>query len=154
MTILENIITGAINRSKNLGEAHVAAERIAHDMGLNRRVNEPALGLTLWETKVLEFSRALATQPALLLIDEPMAGLNSEEADHLGEMIKGIAASGVTIVVIEHNVHSLLRIVDYMIGLDDGKRVAEGLPQEVVNNPQIIKAYLGSRWKEEHHAGS
>ena len=154
MTILENIITGAINRSKNLGEARVAAEKIASDMGLNRRVHEPALGLTLWETKVLEFSRALATQPALLLIDEPMAGLNSEEADYLGEMIKGIAASGVTIVIIEHNIHSLLKIVDYMVGLDNGQRVAEGLPERVVNDPQIINAYLGSRWKEEHHAGS
>jgi ABC-type branched-subunit amino acid transport system ATPase component/ABC-type branched-subunit amino acid transport system permease subunit len=154
MTILENIMIGAMNKSKNLGEARITAEKIAHNMGLYHRLYEPALGLTLWETKILEFSRALATQPTLFLIDEPMAGLNTEEADRLGEIIKGIAASGVTVIVIEHNIHSLLKIVDWMIGLENGEPVTEGLPEKVINDPRIIEAYLGARWKEVQHAGT
>jgi branched-chain amino acid transport system ATP-binding protein len=86
----------------------------------------------------------------LLLVDEPMAGLNPEEAVQIGKLIKAIARSGVTVLVIEHVVHNLVKIADRMVGLDGGLIVAEGTPAEVTSNAHIIEAYLGSKWRERH----
>jgi len=150
MTVLENIMIGAFNRQGDVSKAGAISEDIAHQMGLMSRAHDQAVGLTMWETKILEFSRALATEPKLLLVDEPMAGLNPEESNRIGEMIKGIAQSGITVIVIEHVVQSLVKIADWMIGLDEGKKVAEGLPQEVISNPHMIEAYLGTKWRRRH----
>jgi len=153
MTVLENIMIGAFNKCGNVSEAFATAEKTAQQMGLSTRAYDQAVGLTALETKILEFSRALATQPKLLLVDEPMAGLNPEETDRVGKIIRSIANSGITIIVIEHVVQSLVKIADWMIGLDNGRKVAEGLPQEVISNPHIIEAYLGAKWRARH-AGS
>jgi ABC-type branched-subunit amino acid transport system ATPase component/ABC-type branched-subunit amino acid transport system permease subunit len=150
MTVLENIMIGTFNRQGDVGKARAISEDIAQQMGLMSRADDQAVGLTMWETKILEFSRALATEPKLLLVDEPMAGLNPEESNRIGEMIKVIAKSGITVIVIEHVVQSLVKIADWMIGLDDGKKVAEGLPQEVISNPHMIEAYLGTKWRQRH----
>jgi ABC-type branched-subunit amino acid transport system ATPase component/ABC-type branched-subunit amino acid transport system permease subunit len=150
MTVLENIMIGAFNRWGNVSRAYAEAEKVAQQVGLSNRAYDRAVGLTMWETKILEFSRALATRPRLLLVDEPMAGLNPEEANRIGEIITVIGNSGITVIVIEHVVHSLVKIADWMIGLDDGKKVTEGLPQEVISNPHIIEAYLGAKWRERH----
>lgn len=150
MTILENIMIGAFNRGDSITKAHVIAEKVAKEMGLSSRAYDVAIGLTIWETKILELSRALATQPKLLLVDEPMAGLNPEETNRIGEVIKAIAKSGITVVVIEHVVQSLVKIADWMVGLDDGRKVAEGTPKEVTSDPHIIEAYLGAKWRERH----
>jgi branched-chain amino acid transport system permease protein len=150
MTVLENIMIGAFNRWGNVGKAQAIAEDIAKQMGLTSRAHDQAVGLTLWENKILEFSRALATEPKLLLVDEPMAGLNPGESNRIGEIIKVIAQSGITVIVIEHVVQSLIKIADRMVGLDHGRKVAEGTPQEVISNPHIIEAYLGAKWRERH----
>jgi len=150
MTILENILIGAFAKEGNVTKAHSIAERIAKQIGLSNRAYDQAVGLSIWETKILELSRALATQPKLLLIDEPMAGLNPEEANQIGEIIKAIAKSGITVIVIEHVVQSLVKIADRMVGLDEGRRVAEGTPEEVTSNPHIIEAYLGAKWRERY----
>jgi branched-chain amino acid transport system ATP-binding protein len=152
MTVLENIMIGAFNRWSNVAKAHAIAEDIAKQMGLSSRAHDQAVGLTMWENKILEFSRALATQPKLLLVDEPMAGLNPEESNRIGEIIKVIAQSGITVIVIEHVVQSLIKIADWMVGLDHGRKVAEGTPQEVISDPHIIEAYLGAKWRERHAA--
>jgi ABC-type branched-subunit amino acid transport system ATPase component/ABC-type branched-subunit amino acid transport system permease subunit len=150
MTVLENIMIGAFNRWGNIDKAYAEAEKIAQQTGFSSRAYGQAVGLTIWETKMLEFSRALATEPKLLLVDEPMAGLNPEESNRIGEMIKVIAKGGVTVIVIEHVVQSLVRIADWMIGLDNGRKVAEGAPQQVISDPHIIEAYLGAKWRKRH----
>jgi len=150
MTVLENIMIGAFNRNRSIFKAQAEAEKIAREMGLAGRLHDRATGLTLWETKILEFSRALATRPKLLLVDEPMAGLNPEEANRIGEIITSIGKIGITVIVIEHVVHSLVKIADWMVGLEYGRKVAEGPPEKVISDPHIIEAYLGARWKERH----
>jgi branched-chain amino acid transport system permease protein len=150
MTVLENVMIGAFNRGGDVARARAIAEDIAQQMGLSSRAHDQAVGLTMWETKILEFSRALATRPKLLLVDEPMAGLNPEESNRIGEIIRVIVKSGITVIVIEHVVQSLVRIADWMIGLDHGRKVAEGTPQQVISDPHIIEAYLGAKWRERH----
>jgi branched-chain amino acid transport system permease protein len=150
MTVLENLMIGAFNRGGDVARARAIAEEIAQQMGLSSRANDQAVGLTMWETKILEFSRALATQPKLLLVDEPMAGLNPEESNRIGEIIRVIIKNGITVIVIEHVVQSLIKIADWMVGLDNGRKVAEGTPQQVISNPHIIEAYLGAKWRERH----
>ena len=150
MTVLENIMVGAFANEGNVAKAHSLAEEVAARVGLASRANDYAIGLSAWETKMVEFARALATQPKLLLVDEPMAGLNPEETDRIGLILKAIAKTGVTVIVIEHVVQTLVKITDRMVGLDQGQKVAEGTPQEVTSNPHMIEAYLGNKWRERY----
>lgn len=150
MTFLENIMVGAFAKVRNAAKARAIAEETANKMGLLNRAKDYAIGLSVWETKMLELSRAVATQPSLLLVDEPMAGLNPEETNKIGEVLRAIAKSGVTVIVIEHVVQSLVKITDWMVGLEEGRKIAEGKPEEVTSNPHIIEAYLGAKWRERY----
>ena len=150
MTVLENIMIGAFAKHSNAWEARAVAKKTAEKMNLVYRLNDRAVGLSIWETKVLELCRALATEPKILLVDEPMAGLNPEENDEIGQILKSISDSGITVIVIEHVIQSLVKIADVMAGLDEGKKVAEGTPGEVISDPHIIEAYLGAKWRERY----
>jgi len=152
MTVLENIMIGAFAKTKNAAAAQDIAADVAQRMGIMDRAHTLATGLSLWETKMVEISRALATGPKLLLLDEPMSGLNPEETDRIGRLIREITDSGVTVVVIEHVVQSLVKIADVMIALDAGRKLTEGKPQEVISNQAVIEAYLGSKWRERYAA--
>lgn len=149
-TVIENIMVGAFAKTRNAAEARAISEKVAQSMGLSSRAGDIAAGLNLWDTKMIEISRALATQPKLLLLDEPMSGLNPEEAVQIGEIIKSIAASGITVIVIEHVVQALVKIADSMVGLVEGQKITEGSPEEVISNSQIIEAYLGAKWRERY----
>jgi len=153
MTVLENIMMGAFAKHSRAQDAYTIALRTAEKMGIAYRLHDRAIGLSIWETKNLELSRALATEPKVLLVDEPMAGLNPEENDRIGEILKAISRSGVTVIVIEHVVQSLVKIADTMTGLDEGRKVAEGTPGEVISNPHIIEAYLGAKWRDRYAKG-
>jgi len=153
MTVLENIMIGAFAKHSRAQDAYAVAMKTAEKLAITYRVNDQAMGLSIWETKVLELCRALATEPKVLLVDEPMAGLNPEENDRIGQILKAISHSGITVIVIEHVVQSLVKIADVMAGLDEGRKVAEGTPAEVISNPHIIEAYLGAKWKERYATG-
>jgi branched-chain amino acid transport system permease protein len=150
MTVLENIMVGAFAKTRDAGLARDIAADVAGKMGIFAKAGVMTRGLNLWETKMVEISRALATQPKLLLLDEPMSGLNPEENEQIGGIIREIANSGVTVVAIEHVVQTLVKISDQMIGLDEGCKLTEGNPQEVISNPDIIEAYLGTKWRERY----
>lgn len=154
MTVLENIMIGAFAKEGDAEKARGLAKGVGQRMGLGSRLNDYAIGLSAWENKMLEFSRALATQPTLLLMDEPMAGLNLEETRQIGLIIKDIAKSGTTVIVIEHVVHSLVKISDWLLGLDQGKKITEGRPEDVISDSHMIEAYLGTKWRERYVKGN
>ncbi|MCG5502095.1 ATP-binding cassette domain-containing protein, partial [Ectothiorhodospira lacustris] len=93
--------------------------------------------------KRLEIARALATQPSILLLDEPAAGLNSTETAALEQLIRKVAAGGITVVLVEHDMKLVMSISDRILVLDYGRKLAEGTPREIRDNPDVIAAYLG-----------
>ncbi len=112
-------------------------------MGLEDKVEMTASSLPLGEQKMLEIARALATQPTLLLLDEPAAGLNMRETGRLSETILRIHERGITVMLVEHDMNLVMEISDEVLVLNYGKKIAEGPPREIQRNPEVIAAYLG-----------
>ncbi len=117
---------------------------LLHNMGLGDFVNEHAKNLPYGAQRRLEIARALATEPFLLLLDEPAAGMNPLETEKLMELIETIRKSGVSILLIEHDMRLIMRISDRILVLDHGLKIAEGSPEEIRSNQSVIEAYLGS----------
>ena len=158
MSVLENVmfgrhvrtrtgIWGALTRNTAArNEEHATAQR-AHELlryvGIARRTQTLAKNLSYGEQRRLEIARALATDPKLLALDEPAAGMNATETESLKALLQTIRASGVTVLLIEHDVKLILNLCDRVAVLDYGKKIAEGVPEEVRRNPAVIAAYLG-----------
>jgi branched-chain amino acid transport system ATP-binding protein len=115
-------------------------------VGLQAKKDVLALNLTIPERKRLEMAKALATKPRLLLLDEVLAGLNPTEIEDAVKLIKSINNDGITIMMIEHVLQATMAICGRIVVLDYGKKIAEGSPQEVTSNPEVIKAYLGDEY--------
>ncbi len=159
MTVLENVmigrhcrissgITGAIFRPKSTvrEEKQVVADSYAilEKIGLSKFVNEFAKNLPYGAQRRLEIARALATEPLILLLDEPAAGMNHQETKALDELIVRIRDSeGISILLIEHDMKLVMSISDRIFVMDYGKKIAQGTPDEIKSNPTVIKAYLG-----------
>ena len=144
MTVFENAMV-AVTQSAGLNgqEAEQFSLRVLEQTGLLAKANTLAGGLTLLERKRLELTRALCAKPKLLLLDEIAGGLTEGECRTLVQTIKGIHASGVTIIWIEHVVHALLAVVGRLIVIDFGKKIAEGEPQAIMNSTEVREIYLG-----------
>ncbi|MCL6558438.1 MAG: ABC transporter ATP-binding protein [Firmicutes bacterium] len=150
MTVLENILVGVFSREKNMKRARNRAEEVLTFTGLASRRNVLAGELTIADKKRLELARALATRPKMILLDEVMAGLNPKETQEAVELIRAINEQGITLFVVEHVMEVIMPISERVVVLDGGNKIAEGPPEEVAKNPEVIKAYLGEKY---HAAG-
>ena len=143
MSVLDNVVASAFLRAKDRKEADVIAEDTLKFTGLFEDRAVISKGLPLGKRKRLEIARALATQPELLLLDESFAGLNPSELDESIGIIRRIKEKGITIMIIEHHMKVIMSISDRIVVLSYGEKLAEGTPDEIGRNPQVIEAYLG-----------
>jgi branched-chain amino acid transport system ATP-binding protein len=159
MTVLENVIMGRHIRTRsgflagllNLpGTWHEAREAeaksfmILEELGLSSYAFETASNLPFGRQRLVEFARAMATEPALLLLDEPAAGLNIYETRGLAELVLKIRSKGVTCLVVEHDMSLVMNISDDVLVLNQGRKIAEGPPQSIQRDPEVLRIYLGS----------
>jgi branched-chain amino acid transport system ATP-binding protein len=144
LTVFENLLVGAVHgRRKSEREVTQSCGEILERLGLIKRANTLAGTLTLLERKRLEMARALATAPRLLLLDEIAGGLTEGECLELVATIREIRQAGVAILWIEHVVQALLAVIDRLVVLNFGRKIAEGVPKEVIQLPQVHQIYIG-----------
>ncbi|HZD11866.1 MAG TPA: ABC transporter ATP-binding protein [Candidatus Binatia bacterium] len=145
LTVRENVMVGACfgRQAHSLHSARAVADEVLAFVRMGERADQLAGSLNVGQKKRLEMARALAAQPYLLLLDEVLAGLNPSEIAQMVETVLEIRDRGITIIMIEHVMHAVMNVSERMIVLDYGKQIAEGTPEEVANNPQVIEAYLG-----------
>jgi len=153
MTVLENVLVGAHTRFSRSPFSWKAAEEesdrrerarhLTQFVGLAELRDAPVERLSFGQGRLLEIARALAGEPKLLLLDEPAAGLTLAEAQRIAEVVRGIAARGIAVLLIEHDMHFLLPLAQRVVVLNFGAKIAEGTPEAVRAHPAVIDAYLG-----------
>jgi branched-chain amino acid transport system ATP-binding protein len=144
MTVLANVMTGAFLRDRHVATAQEKAREAIAFVGLSAKEQTPAKDLTTIDQRRLEMARALATEPRILLLDEVMAGLNPAEIDQAVALVGKLSQRGLTIVIVEHVMRAIMAVARHIVVLDHGQKIAEGAPKEIVENPEVIRAYLGS----------
>ena len=142
-TVRENIAVGAHLHEPRRALALLAAEAVAARVGLTGLLDKPAGDLTVAGRKRLELARTLATQPRLLLLDEVLAGLNPQEIGEMIPVVRGIADSGITVLMIEHVMQAVMNLAEHVWVLAQGQLIAQGSPAEVTSDAAVIEAYLG-----------
>ncbi len=145
LSVKENVTLAAFMRLPARRDAEMDACRVLDQMGLLAKRESLASDLTLAEQKRLEMARALATQPRLLLLDEPMGGLNPKEVEDASALVGQIRHAGVTVILVEHVMRAIMRISHRILVIHHGEKIADDAPDQVVQNPDVITAYLGER---------
>jgi len=153
MTVLANVMTGAFLRDRHVAAAREKAREAIAFVGLSAKEQTPAKDLTTIDQRRLEMARALATEPRILLLDEVMAGLNPSEIDQAVALVGKLTQRGLTIVIVEHVMRAIMAVARHIVVLDHGQKIAEGAPNEIVENPEVIRAYLGSGYVHAPPAG-
>ncbi len=150
LTVKENVKAGYIfgkrGRSNNPKDVERSIDDIIEYVGLSGKKDTPAKDLTVIELKKLELARALATRPALLLLDEIFTGLNVAQINDAINLVKRIRESGVTVLLIEHNMRIVMNLCERIIVLHFGEKIAEGKPEEITRMEAVVSAYLGERY--------
>ena len=145
-SVLYNVMVGSFANTEKRGEAEEKALEILEYLHLEDKKDMRAGNLTIADRKRLEIARALATEPRLLLLDEVMAGLRPTEVDEMVEIIKNLRDSGITVFVIEHIMRAIMALSDWIVVIHFGQKIAEGVPQTVASDENVIKAYLGEEY--------
>jgi branched-chain amino acid transport system permease protein len=148
LSALQNAMIGALVATRSDDEAEALAMAAVERVGLKQRAHILAGVLTNKERRLMELARALASRPRLILMDETLAGLSRQETDEMLELLQGLNRDGLTIVIIEHTMHAMVRLADNFIVLDHGRMVTEGKPEDVVRDKRVIEAYLGKKWMD------
>ncbi len=144
MTTFENLLVAAtFGGGRSEADSYAVCAQVLRDCELADKANKMAGALTLLDRKRLELARAMASGPKLLLLDEIAGGLTEEEGHDLVALIRRIRDRGVTIVWIEHVLHAIMAVADRMLVLNFGEKIAEGLPQDVISDPEVKRVYMG-----------
>src|SRR5207249_3764293 len=144
LTVLTNVTVGALSRHADPREAARRALAVLGEVGLAAKRDQLAASLTLAERKRLELARALATEPALLLLDEVMAGLNATETERIVDLVGAINRRGVAVLLIEHVMRAVMSLSQRIVVINYGELIATGRPDTVAGDPRVIEAYLGA----------
>lgn len=158
MSVLENVMVGCHPRTKSEmvasafrlpstvreeSEIQLKSMELLKFVHLDKMASLPCLNLPFGQQKLLEIARALATEPRVLLLDEPAAGLNAHETHELAQFIYQIRGKGITVLLVEHDMSLVMEVAEEIVVLDYGEKIAEGTPEAIQNDQQVIKAYLG-----------
>lgn len=153
MTVKENIMTAAFLHTNIFCEAEKIACEVMELTNLSSKKDVLGASLTIVDKKRLEIARVLATKPKMIMLDEAMAGLNQTEIKEAMELCLKLKKNGITLLIVEHIMEAIMPISDRIVVLNAGEKIAEGRPDEIVNNENVIKAYLGERYnaKSKEH---
>lgn len=154
LTVHDNVAVGTLFNPERMHRTHLSAtefvEKVLDGVKLLPQKGQLAGNLGYGNLKKLEVGRAQGPLPDLLLLDEPFAGLTLLEIESLSEILRGLAAKGLTLVIVEHKLKELMKLVKRVIVLHYGKKIADGNPEEIARNEQVLKAYLGRRWSKSN----
>jgi len=146
VTVRKNVMIGALNKAPSVSEAARITDEVLSITNLLDKKDVNGKNLTIPERRRLELARSLATKPELLMLDEPMAGLNPTEIEEMNELLRQIRKMGITIFIIEHVLQAIMTLSDRIAVLNYGEKIAEGAPEEIGANNRVVEAYLGEEY--------